>query len=276
MLTALTINNIHYDKRYINFLSKLRGNSIRTEIKSARGVVLRHIILDKRRDRIDWELLDSIIGAQRNHLICSDSIILPRELGFRRFDDSYFRSLLSLNMSLHIISKLKNKLDLSYALFDPEGDWSAYIGGFARYCGDVTVISDKPDKYADVISEIADETGAQVKLSSNRDRLLNTDFITAPAQIREPLCLRGDAVVLTGRAPTVCLPGQVYFDYHFRMPNMFDRIKPAELSEVYFSAALFTKARQYELGSIVPTACYNYSSSQTPRSMCDFLMNKAG
>jgi hypothetical protein len=55
------------------------------------------------------------------------------------------------------------------------------------------------------------------------------------------------------------------------MPNKFDSIKPKELSEEYFAGALYTKARQYELGSIVPTSCRNYSSTQTTMSICKYL-----
>lgn len=274
MLTALTINNVISNKWYQKLLSRLRGNSIRTEIKSARGVVLRHITVDKRYEPLDWELLDSIIGAQRNHLICSDSIILPAELGFKRFDDSYFRSLLSLNLTLKVIAGLKNKVELSYALYDPDGDFPEFIAEASRYCGDVSVITDYPEKFEDAVSRAADDIGSSVQVSDNRDRLMNCSLVTAPQQIREPLPLRGNSVVLTGKAPTTCVPGLVYFDYHFRMPNMFDRLKPSELSEVYFSAALFTKARQRELGSIVPLTCFNYSSSQTARSLCEYFANK--
>lgn len=273
MLTALTINEIKSDKWYKNLFAKLRGNSIRTEITSARGVVLRHITVDKRCDRLDWELLDSIIGAQRNHLICSDNIILPSELGFRRFDDGLFRCVLSLNLTLNVLSKLKNKLDLSFALYDPDGLFPDFLSDAAHYCGDITVITDKPEKFEQVIEKIADDSGAQIKLSSNRERLLDAQLVSAPTQIREPLPLSGTSVTLTGKAPTVCVAGLVYFDYHFRMPNMFDRLRPRELSEVYFCAALFTKARQHELGSIVPTTCFNYSSSQTTRSLCEFIVN---
>ncbi|MBQ5398798.1 MAG: hypothetical protein IIU14_05090 [Ruminococcus sp.] len=274
MLTALTINEIKSDKWYINLLERLRGNSVKTEIKSARGVVLRHITVDKRCERLDWELLDSIIGAQRNHLICSDSIILPKELGFKRFDDSRFRSLLSLNLTLKVISKLKNKLDLSFALFDPEGDFPYFVPEASRYCSDIVAVTDNPEKYEQAVQTAADDNGASIQLTQSRDRLMDRTLITSPAQIREPLPLPGDSVTLTGKAPTVCLAGLVYFDYHFRMPNMFDRLKPSELSEVYFSAALFTKARQHELGSIVPTTCFNFSSSQTPRSLCEFIAGK--
>jgi hypothetical protein len=275
LLTALSINEIKPESWYKKLYCEIRGNTARTEILSAGGVLLRHITVDRRRAFIDWEQLDTIIGAQRNHLICSDSIILPKELGYKRFDDSYYRGLLSLNLSLNVVSKLKNKKEPAFAMYDPNAEFAEYIEEFAPYCGDVTVICDYPEKYADAVRDTADTTGAVIMISGDRNRLADADLICAPTQIREPLPLGSGAVVLTSVPPTVCISAQVYFDYRFRMPNTFAGLKPGELSEVYFCAALYTKARQYELASIVPTACFNYHSTRTVRSLCEFILENS-
>ena len=98
--------------------------------------------------------------------------------------------------------------------------------------------------------------------------------VTAIAWI--PLCgLRilkpQEALVLTTGCPKVPSGGLVYYKYHLRMPNGFDLLKPKDFDEEYFCSALYTLASQYELGSIVPLLCRNYSSSQTVKSLCAYL-----
>lgn len=273
MLTALTIENIKTDKWYKNFFNKLRGNSIRVEIKSARGVALRNITYINRNGQVDWYALDSEIGAQRNHLLCSDDVVLPAEMGFKRFENTEFKIQLACNLGLFVLSKLKGEIpNVKVGLFDASANCSSLLEDLIKYCGNVAVVSDNIDEYDEITEKISEEYGAEVFVTNNREVLSDCAFVIAPEKICETLPFSGGAVVLSGFAPTVCTAGLVYFDYHFRMPNMFDKIKPDSLSNEYFAGALYTKGRQYELGSIVPTSCSNFGGSQTPGSICDYLV----
>jgi hypothetical protein len=272
MLTALTVENATSEKWYKKLVNKARGNSIKTEIKSARGVALRHIIYINRTGKIDWFKLDSVISSQRNHLLCSEDIILPVELGFKRFDNREFKVRLASNFGIFILSKLGKTADkLKTGFYDPRGECADVLAGLLKYSSNVVVVSDNLTSFNLEIRRIYEETGATVQLSSNRVQLMDCDLVIAPMQIKELLPLSGNSIVISGSAPTVCVAGLVYYDYYFRMPNKFDSIKPKELSEEYFAGALYTKARQYELGSIVPTSCRNYSSTQTTMSICKYL-----
>ncbi|MCH5304836.1 MAG: hypothetical protein J1E41_08235 [Ruminococcus sp.] len=272
MLTALTIENVENKKWYKKIFYKLRGNSIRVDIKSARGVVLRNITYINRNGRIDWYALDSEIGTQRNHLLCDESIILPENRGFKRFENTEFKIQLACNLGVFVLSKLKGVVpDIKVGLFDADASCSSVLEDLVKYCKNVVAVSDNVDEYTENIQKISEECGAEVFVSSNRANLSDCNLVIAPARITEALPISGGAIVLSGFAPTVCTAGLVYFDYHFRMPNMFDKIKPESLSNEYFAGALYTKGRQYELGSIVATTCSNFTSSQTPRSICDYL-----
>ncbi|MGN0489574.1 MAG: hypothetical protein ACI4HO_09960 [Ruminococcus sp.] len=276
MLTALTIESLPKENWYKNIFNKIRGNSVKTQVKSARGVALRHITYINRTGKIDWFKLDSIIGSQRNHLLCSEDIILPTELGFKRFDNKEFKIRLSANFGIYVLSKLGEKADLiKTGFFDPKGECTEILGGLLKYSSNVVVVSDNLTAFHNETRRITDETGATVQISSNRIQLMDCDLVIAPMQITELLPLSGNCIVLSGATPTVCVPGLVYHSYYFRMPNKFDSLKPKELSEEYFAGALYTKARQYELGSIVPTVCRNYSSTQTRVSICKYLEKSA-
>ena len=276
MLTALTIESLPKENWYKNIFNKIRRKSVKTQVKSARGVALRHITYINRTGKIDWFKLDSIIGSQRNHLLCSEDIILPAELGFKRFDNKEFKIRLSANFGIYVLSKLGEKADLiKTGFFDPKGECTEILGGLLKYSSNVVVVSDNLTAFHNETRSITDETGATVQISSNRIQLMDCDLVIAPLQITELLPLSGNCILLSGATPTVCVPGLVYDSYYFRMPNKFDSLKPKELSEEYFAGALYTKARQYELGSIVPTVCRNYSSTQTRACICKYLEKSA-
>lgn len=284
MLTALTVKNEKAEKWYERLLNKIRGNSIDVDIKSARGVALRHITYINRNGSVNWFAIENEIGDSRDRILCDESVLLPENMGFTRFENTVFKARLSCNLGLYVLSKISGEAPgIKAALYDVKGICCDYLKSFFNYAGDgdgggfgeLCVITDNRGAYEKAAAEIMDESGAAVFISDRRDNLFDCALIIAPERIEESLPVSGGAIVLTGFAPTVCTPGLVYFDYHFRMPNMFDRIKPESLSCEYFAGALFSKGRQYELGSIVPTTCSNLTSSQTPRSICDYLLRTA-
>ncbi len=272
MLTALTIDNQLQDKWYRKLFDRIRGNSLKVEIKSARGVTLRHIIYTNRNGRINWMKISSVIGSRRNNIICDENISLPSELGFRRFENTEFSIRLATNMGVYILSQLDKTADkIKVGFFDIRGDSTDCISSIIRYTSNVVIVTDNLTAFNLELRRIYEETGASIQATGNRIQLMDCDLVIAPMEIQELLPLSGNTIVLTGFAPTVCLPGLVYYSYYFRMPNKFDGIKPKEIPEEYFAGALYTGARQYQLGSIVPTVCSNYSSSQTSISICNYL-----
>lgn len=270
MLTALTIKTEKSNKWYKKIINRIKGNSVDTKLRSARGVTLRHITYTSRNGKVDWGRLNVMIGNQRNHLLCSEQIILPGEIGFRRFQNNEFKIRLASNLAIYILSKLEDN-NIKTGLYDVKGEHAEILPYVIKYTANPVVITDNPAGYECVIDRIYEETGATVQLTNNRINLMDCPMIIAPEQICENLPLSGDTIVLCSTSPAVCLPGMVYYNYHFRMPNQFAEIKPEELNEEYFCGALYTKADQFELGSIVPTFCSNPNSTQTRASILDYL-----
>lgn len=270
MLTALTIKDETSKKWYKKIANKLQGNSINLQLKSARGVSLRHITYINRNGKMDWGKLNSVIGNQRNHLVCSEDIILPSKIGFRRFDNIEFKTRLASNLGIYILSQLDIK-NLKVGLYDVKGEYTEILPYLVKYTSNLTVVTDNLTAFNYEVGNIYEEYGATVQLSNNRINLVDCPLIIAPTRICESLPLSGNAIVLSNNPPAVCTPGIIYYSYGFRMPNKFEELKPEELSEEYFCGVLYTKARQYELGSIVPTVCCNDNSTQTAPSICDYL-----
>ena len=270
MLTALTIKEEKATKWYKKIINKIKGNTVEMTLKSARGVSLRHITYTNRTGKLDWGRLNMVIGNHRNHLLCSKNIILPSEIGFRRFDNVEFKNRIATNMGIYILSQLDMK-DTKVGFYDPKGENTDALPHLIKYTGDLIVVTDDMTAFDYEVRNVYEETGAVVRLTDNRDYLRDCHLIIAPTKIDSVLPLAGDAIVLSGKAPSVCLPGNVYYNDNLRMPNSFDEIKPEELSEEYFCGALYTKAHQYELGSIVPGSCSNSNSTQTCASIGDYL-----
>lgn len=265
MLTSLTIENLIAENIFVAFIYRLRGNKINVDIKSARGAVLRQVTYLNRTGRIDWDALDRVIGNQRNHLLCSEKIALPKELGYRRYDNTPFLGRLAINMAGFVLGRCGENCPKT-GIYDPKGDYCELIGEIVRQ-SDALIVTDFPEKYEDIAERLSREYGVSLRLSCERSALSECELVVAPSKICEPIPLRDSAVILTCAPPAVCLSGAVYYRYHFRMPNMLERLKPAELSPAYFVGALFTKARRYELGSIIPTSCSGETSSQTVKSL---------
>lgn len=271
MLTALTVTDKtekSFFKKIVNFF---KGNKIKVEINSARGVTLRHVEYINRTGKINWQKLDSVIGAQRNHLLCSADISFPKSMGFRRFYSEEFSQRLCSNMGLFILSKLQHPERIKVALYDPEGDCADLAEFLLQYSENVLIVTDNTELYRQEAMRIIEDTGASLIISCQRESMSDCDFIIAPEKIHEALNLKNSAVLLTAGKPEYPVDCKAYFYYHFKMPNKFDRIKPQELSDIYFASALYTKARQHEFGSIVPFVCSNEYGSQRLESICAYF-----
>lgn len=271
MLTALTIKNKtdnFWIKRLLNYI---KGNKIKTDVKQVRGVTLRHIEYINRTGKIDWYDIDKYVGIQRNHLLCSEYIELPKNMGYKRFYSEEFAQRLCTNMALYVLEKIESPEKLRVCLYDKKGESADVLIHLLKYCPEAKVITDNRDIYTAQSQIIMDETGISPYISSTAESLESCDFLIAPCIIEEKLPLSSRTITLTSHCPQAEQSGAVYFRYHFRMPNKFETIKPAELSDFYFASALYTKARQHQLGSIVPILCSNYSGRARIESICAYF-----
>ncbi len=270
MLTALTIKNITEEKRYKKLLNKIKGNKIQTEIIEVESVSMKFVTYLNRTGQINWRRLDSVIGNQRNHLLCNKDVLLPKTLGFKRFDNREYKIRLASNFFIHILSQL-NKKDLQVALYDPKGRSTEVLPYIVKYVANPVVVSDNLTAFNCEINNIYQEYGATIQLTNNRSNLSECKFVLALDEISESLPLAGDVVVISISKPTVSVSGVVYYDFTFMMPREFLDFKTSEFSEEYLCGALYTKANKYELGSVVPLTCSNESATQTCKSICKYL-----
>ncbi|MCH5299760.1 MAG: hypothetical protein J1E56_00445 [Ruminococcus sp.] len=275
MLTALTVTQKTENMWFKKLLNHIKGNKIKVDIKQVRGVTLRHIEYINRIGKINWNEIDKYVGIQRNHLLCSEYLELPVNMGYKRFESQEFNQRLCTNMALYVLGKIENPQNLNVCFYDINGENADYLIHLLKYCPEAKVISDNREMYAKVSELILEETGISPIICENVDCIENCDFLIAPCVINERLPIKNQAITLTSACPKIAQNGAIYFRYHFKMPNKFETIKPAELSDIYFASALYTKARQHQFGSIVPMICSNYSGGSRIESICAYFASRA-
>ena len=203
--------------------------------------------------------------------MCNDDIDLPKEMGYRRFENTEFKGRLASNLALCVLGNFKEPQKLKVGIFDPKGENVDIVAPFLEYTSNVVVVSDNLKEFKCEINRVYEETGATVQLTSNRVNLLDCQLIIAPCVIEETLPIKGDTLILTIAMPTQCVSGLVYYDYYVQIPSRLEQIKPSELSNEYFLGALYSKAGQFRLGSMIPLSCKNNSSTHTFKSISNYL-----
>lgn len=266
MLTALSVVVPNEKNKFQKLLHKLKKDKVEIKIERARGVFLKHIIYTSYSKTLRLELLDEAVAGQKARLLCSKKLEFPANSVFKRFESKAFSARLCTNMALQIIRNCKDA-EFKIGIYDSMGKHSDFLVWLLKCCADVVVYTTNSEPYINANQEALDESGASAMITKSLDELYDCNLIIAPDTIKDRIVVNEKCVILTVSKPAESINGQVYYKYHFRMPNGFEKIKPEELDEEYFCSALYTLANQYELGSIVPLTCRNDAISQTVDSL---------
>ncbi len=271
MLTALTVKKHDRRKGMKGLADRLKRDRVVIQVNRARGVYLKHITYISYGKRPRLERLEKIIGDSKSRVVCSPKVEFSPECGLRRFENSDFRARLCSNLALHILSMYEFSEKVKIGLYDPDARDCDYLKCIMKYSSDVTAVTNCPDSYCEANEHIMENMGACAVITKSSDELERCDLIIAPRTIENSFASNPNALILTNGRPKAEIAGQVYYKYYFEMPKGFERIKPIELETEYFCSALYSLGRQYSLGSIVPTMCGDYSTTQTVDSLYELF-----
>lgn len=267
MLTALTVKKHERRKGMKGLVDRLKRDRAVVQVKRARGVYLKQITYISYGRKPRFEKLEKIIGDSKSRIICSPKIDFHDECGFRRFENSDFTARLCTNLAICLLSMCDFAEKLKIGIYDPDGRDSEFLKYVMKYSSDVTVVTNSPDVYYDENELIMENMGACATVTKRTEELELCQLIIAPRTIENTFSSNDKTLILTNGRPKAEVLGEIYYKYYFKMPNGFDRIKPQEIETEYFCSALYSLGRQYSLGSIVPTMCSNFSTSQTVKSL---------
>lgn len=274
MITTLSVQFPEPAEGIRKLWNKCKRDKLTVEIRRARGVSVRRLSYLCYSGTVNLSRADALIGEERSRLLCSEQLIFPKNSGYRRFTSHAFPARLCTNMALAVLSSCENAAQLRLGVYDPSGVATDFVLHALDFCARPVIVTRNTEFYGLAQDRALEEWGAAFTVTQNADILGDCDLLIAPSVIEESLPLRETAVTLTVAPPRAELKGSVYDRYHFRMPNGFDTLRPAELDEAYFCSALYTLGAQYALGSLVPLSCSGGNRSQTVPSLAALLEHR--
>ncbi|MBQ4128289.1 MAG: hypothetical protein IJD68_00795 [Ruminococcus sp.] len=254
MLTALHIENRKYNNALSRILGYIVGNSLKTEIKSINKHQIKFIKYTCKNNKINWQKIDKVVLAQRNRLLCSETLELPKKYGYKRFEDDEYKHRLCTNMAVSLLCSIKNA-DFKVGLVDKEAIHTQLVKYLLKYIDNLTVVTDKVDDYLLVAETELLETGVPIRLTKSEKAVHDCDFIIAPDGMNFSIGLKESALVLSCKKPSADLECTVVYDYTVDLGEAIEGLCPHWLDKTYFASALYTQLRIYQLGSLVPSLC---------------------
>ena len=265
MLTSLYVETIKKESLLDRFICKLRRDKIRTYIKQASGISIRCVEYVSYSGKVNFIRLDRIIGAQRNRLLCDKSIELPKDMGYKRFDDSAYKERLCTNLALTLLKSAENS-HISVGIIDMDAQFTTLPQDVLSYTDNVVVVTACDDIYKEVSQQLIEETGAIIRLSKSFESLNKCELVIAPSGVQRYVA-SADTVLLTTRKSSDYVNVEAVSDYTVKLPKMLLELCPKGIDATYFAGALYLCQGVFELGSLIPRLCISKYTVHTVASL---------
>lgn len=266
MLTSLHIETPQYSSKFTEALSKLRGDTIKTDVVNADFVEIKRVVYICRTGRINYKKLDKVVGAQRNRLICNEKVKLNKDYGYKRFEPIEYRRRLCTNFAIKLL-EITNDKELSVGLVDMDASLITLPKYLLKFLSSITVVTDRVDVYSEVCELMLCDIGAPLIVTKSKDALKHCDLIIAPYDIDSSFAIKSGAVVLTDKEDKNLDDCILVYDYSINLSDNLVDICPKYIDYTYFAAALYTMGRVYTLGSKVPSLCMTRARVHTIYSL---------
>ena len=273
MLTALNITTPYSKSKFNKFLGIFRHNKIKVEHLYCDSAALKNITYIQNKKRINWNTIDKFVKSQRNHLLCSEELCLPKEIGYKRFVSNELNERMCTNAAIYLLEKLNNT-NVKVAVIDKS---SAYIE-LANYLIDFTdtlyIYTESVENYLSEADHILYEKGAAIHITRDEKAITDFDLYIAPECLQKKINCSENALILSAQEPKVSQKAKTVYKYFFDLPPKYDLIKPKYLDDMYFAGALYSMCRAYELGSYTFKFCTSDESVHTRASLLNILQER--
>ncbi len=261
MLTALTIKDYSVKKSRFKLFKRDKTN---LEVVEYNGVRIVHIIYSKYNKNINWNKIKVLAGNEKNNILCSADIAIPKNSGIKRYYTNTLKERISENTALEVIKRCSNSFTgLKVGLYDPNANKKELIPTLIKYTDNITVVTNATDEYYQVYKQTIADTGAVLILKQSVSALKNCNIVIAPERIKVQLPVDDNTVIFTSSKPAICQSGRVFTSYVVILNESYKEIKPHSLSDEYFAQALYDKGKQYRLGTLLPILCISEFGNST-------------
>ena len=268
MMTALQI-----ERHDSGFWRLLRHNRVRVEHRYCDSAAVRCVTYEQYRGKVSWTVIDRIVKAQRNRLLCSQTLALPRESGYKRFVSQELDRRMCENAALYLLREADCR-GAKVVLIDDTGDSAGLCEYLADHCDPIYVVTEAKGIYAAQAEVLLNEKGAALRVCSGTDCLQDADLIIAPRQLTQTLPCSSSALILTGETPAAVQNTTAICEYYFDLPAKYKELCPSFLDEMYFASALFALTGARELGGEIFTRCGDGCIMHTRKSLISLFKKR--
>ncbi|MEE0061457.1 MAG: hypothetical protein UE295_11575 [Acutalibacteraceae bacterium] len=272
MLTALTIKDYSVRKSRLKLFKRDKTN---LEVVEYNGVRIVHIIYSKYNKNINWDKIRELAGNEKNNILCSADIAIPKNCGIKRYSTNSLKERISENTALEVIKRCsENFAGLKVGLYDPNANKKDLIPALIKYTDNITVVTNATDEYYHIYKQTIADTGAVLMLKQSVAAFKGCNIVIAPEKIKVQLPVDDTTIVFTSAKPAICQSGRVFTSYVVILNESYKEIKPHSLSDEYFAQALYDKGKQYRLGSLLPILCISEAINSTIDEISRFVLQQ--
>lgn len=254
MITVLDIKNIS-SVGFVGRMSSIwKRGCVRAEIKNSGGIKVMYLSCESNCGRVDWKAVERHAGESKGYILCSRSVVLPEKMGFRRFYSKSLYRLMSINGAISVLSLLKHDCRrISLCFCDECGEYSKYAALFLPLCGSMKILS-RSNVYDSFCDYAMGEYGACVDICRSARMVSDCNIFVSPRCVNLEMYCGNGAVMFTGGVKSANSRIKTINDFLWELPKKYSSLKPKNLSEEYFSQALYSIGHCRENALVEPYA----------------------
>ena len=241
----------------VSFLKYIFMKKIGIERENIKDKVnLLNIKIKNRSGKVNWKKVNKLFKNGPVDVLCSKDIEIPENLNFKKFQSTKYRKRLCINAALETL-KLSNinANDVKILLIDKDGQYAKEVHKFIKYSNQVGVLTDNRELYEKEESNIMSQYGASLFITENVNFISKYNFIVCPEILEDLIPLKKESIFFTSGESEFLNGKNVFFDYEVKVPKIYYKFKPEEISCLDFLEAIFYEYEFKDLKSAVPMKC---------------------
>lgn len=242
MITVLNVEN-NNKSGVLELVSGIwKKGEVKAETKNSAGVRVKYLNCEKRGRKLNWDKIEEYAGTAKGYILCDNSVELPAKMGFKRFYSKSLYRLMSINGAIAVLSLLKGRCrKVTLCFCDKQGEYAKYAPLFVPLCGNMKVLTDS-DVYQDFSDYAMGEYGACVEICTGVKELGNCNVFVSPRFVNLEQYTGAAAIMFTSTKNITSSRITTVDRYKWSLPKKYRCLKPTQMSNEYFSQALYSIA----------------------------------
>lgn len=273
MITVLNIEN-NNKSGALDFVSGVwKKGEVKAEIKSCAGVKVLYLSCEKRAGKLNWAKIAEYAGSAKGYILCDRSVALPEKSGFKRFYSKSLYRLMSINGAIAVLSLLKGKCrKITLCFCDEYGEYSKYAPLFLPLCGNMKILTES-DVYQDFSDYAMGEYGACVDICRDVRELGNCNLFVSPRFTSLEQYRGGEGIMFTSSGKSTNPHIKTVSRYSWSLPPQYRSLKPTNLSNEYFSQALYSITHCSETARVAPHTFFIEEEKMTASGLAENIIS---